>query len=192
MTTKKAASVKIKTGEVRASYVHLFEPKLNELSGKHEYGAMLLIDKDDKKTVNAIKNGIKNICKESFGTDDLAEIGCKHPLRDPAKDPKKENNPIYKNKFYINTKNLSRPGIAQKVDGKVVRLEHPDEFKSGDYCLASLVIKTFDVKVKKGISVYCQNFLKTKEGDSLAGVTSPEDDFAEELKSSKDEADFMD
>jgi hypothetical protein len=42
---------KVITGTVRGSYVNVFRPRTNDLSGKEEYSMMLLIPKQDKTTV---------------------------------------------------------------------------------------------------------------------------------------------
>ena len=50
-------STVITTGEVRLSYVNVFEPSADP-SGNLKYSAMLLIPKSDTKTIAAIETAI--------------------------------------------------------------------------------------------------------------------------------------
>jgi hypothetical protein len=191
MNKKTFTPIKIRTEEVRASYVRVFKPKFNTQSNKEEYSAMLLIDKNDKKTLTLIKEAVEKVCLEAFGNKSTADLKLRHPIKDPQKEENKKDHPAYKDKYYINTKNNSRPGVAEQQNGAIVRIENPDGFKSGDYCIASLTVRAFDVGVNKGVSVYLQNVLKTKDGESLAGATSPEDDFADMVTSTPEDS-FLD
>ena len=49
MTANGQLNTKVKTGEVRFSYCHLFEPHAFDEIQEPKYSVMLLIDKNDKE-----------------------------------------------------------------------------------------------------------------------------------------------
>src|SRR5690625_664172 len=59
MSTNKNQATKVVTGEVRFSYLHVFEPHAIEEGQDKKYSVSLLIPKTDKKTLNAIKKAIE-------------------------------------------------------------------------------------------------------------------------------------
>lgn len=60
-------STKVITGRVRMSFLNWFAPRKNELNGKDEYSAELLIPKSDTETINALKMAMKEAIVAKFG-----------------------------------------------------------------------------------------------------------------------------
>ena len=52
-------STKVVTGEVRFSYLHVFEPAKVEGSDEEKYSVSLIIPKSDTKTIKAIEKAIE-------------------------------------------------------------------------------------------------------------------------------------
>lgn len=196
MTNQKSEIIRVKTGEVRASYAHrLFKAKKNDKSGKDEFTCMFLIAKEDKQTLRDISSAIKNACLAAFDTDDLAELGIKNPLRDCAKDKKRKDDPTYEGYYFINARSYKPPRVAQYINGALVDLQSTEEFKSGDFCKASLTFKAYAVHGTLG--VYVNGVLKTRDGEPLGDSYSMEDDFAEEAETyntatQQEDDDFLD
>ena len=57
-------NTKVVTGLVRFSFIKVFNPEIDELTGEKKYSIQLLIPKTDKKTVSTIKKAIEE-AKES-------------------------------------------------------------------------------------------------------------------------------
>jgi hypothetical protein len=166
--------MKIVTGKVRASYVNVFEKKVNNLSGKEEYSMMILIPKSDKITIDKINGAIDDAVKQKWPTKTTAEMRkqFKHwPLRDG--DEEKGEAP-YSGHYFMNLKSSSKPGI---VDANRQDILTPEEFISGDYCRVSINASPYDKSSGKGVSFYLNNVQKVANGDPLSSVSRAEDDF---------------
>jgi hypothetical protein len=89
------------TGKVRLSYANIFTPKAMEGSTDEKYSVCLLIDKNDKSTVNKIKKAIE-VAKEKGKSEKWngrIPGGLKLPLRDG--DERADEHPEYDdNVFY--------------------------------------------------------------------------------------------
>jgi len=168
------ASRKVVTGKCRASYVNVFQPRRNELSGKDEYSMVLLVPKSDTGTVAKLKGAIESAKADKWG----AKIppGVRNPVNDG--DGERPNGGPYGEECFghwvLNVKSNRRPGI---VDASLQDVINPDDFGSGDYCRASLNAFAYD-NASKGVSFALNNIQVLERGDSLGGSASrPEDDF---------------
>lgn len=165
---------KVITGEVRASYVYVYEPRINDLSGKTEYSMVALIPKSDTK------------CKQALDAAVAAAIEYKWP----GKKPPRVDNPVRdgdgekprggeygeecKGHWVLNLKSNSKPDI---VDGSLNPLMDKNEFQSGDYCRVSISAYGYDQSGNRGISFGLNNIQVLRKGDSLGGTTRATDDF---------------
>src|SRR5690625_6061011 len=64
--TNKNLQTKVVTGEVRFSYLHVFEPHAVEEGQEKKYSVSILIPKDDKETLARIKKAIENAIEASL------------------------------------------------------------------------------------------------------------------------------
>ena len=176
-----ATSVKSVIGEVRFSYLHVFEPYSFDPSQEPKYSATLLIPKSDNTLVEKIKRDIK-------ATYDAAVVdrwGGKKPPMDkvtPLRDGDEPNDdgedrgPAYAGHYYLNCKSKQAPGVVGRDRKPIIST---DDFYSGCYGYASVAFGAFDNNGNKGISCYLNNLMKSKDGDPLGGArTSAEEDFA--------------
>ena len=162
------------TGEVRFSYMNVFEPKSIEGS-EPKYSVSLIIPKSDKKTIAAINKAIdaaKQAGIGKFGGKIPANI--KIPLRDGDID--REDDETYKDSYFINANCKLKPGL---IDKHGVKIEDSTELYSGCYGLASVTFYAFNTSGNKGIACGLNNLMKTRDGESLGGRAKAEDDFAE-------------
>ncbi len=166
-------STKVKTGKVRFSYAHVWEPKAKEEGQEKKYSVAILIPKTDKKTLNDINAAIAEATeagKVKFGGKIPAVL--KTPLRDgDAERPDDEN---YADHFFINANSTTKPGI---VDKDVKPIMDQAEFYSGCYGLATVNFYAFNVAGNKGIAAGLGNLMKLEDGDRLSGGSSAEEDF---------------
>jgi len=161
------------TGEVRFSYLHVFEPNAIEEGQTPKYSVSLLIDKSDKKTLAAIKKAI-----EAAKTAGAPKWGGKIPpnLKTPIRDGDAErpDQEEYKGKFFVNANSVGKPGV---VDQNVQPILDSTEVYSGCYGRASVNFYAYNVSGNKGIACGLNNIQKMRDGDTLGGRSRAEDDF---------------
>lgn len=165
-------SKKVVTGKVRGSYVNIFRPRMNDMSGKDEYSMTILIPKDDKTTIAKINAAIDEARKEKFGDKTPAKF--RPPLRDG--DEERPEDEAYKGHFFLNLKSQNQPGIVDKDRQEVLDNK---EFISGDYCRVSMNAYGYDVNGNKGVAFGLGNVQILAKGQPLTGRARAEDDFDE-------------
>lgn len=180
MATETVDTTKVKTGEVRFSYLHGHTPKQVAGKGPEKYSVSLIIDKNDAVTIKAVKSGIDAaivIGKAKFGKawkPDAKEFD--NPLRD-GDDAKKEDDEAYNGSWYLSAKSDTKPGIIDR-SGKELS---ENEIKSGDHGKVMINFFPFNTAGNQGVGVGLNNILKTKNGDALAGRADAKYDFADDL-----------
>lgn len=170
-------STKVVTGEVRFSYVNVFEPK--SINGSDEkYSVSLLIDKRDTKTIETIERAI-----EAAKQAGVAKFGGKIPpvLKIPLRDgdterPDDEN---YAGKMFVNANCKTKPGLIEKNGMEII---DTTEFYSGCYGKASVTFYAFNSNGNKGIACGLNNIMKTRDGEPLGGRSRAVDDFANDIE----------
>ncbi len=169
-TEQKARPTKVITGEIRGSYVNVFKPRHNDLSGKEEYSMSLLIPKSDKTTVSKINNAVEAALRAKWQAKPPAKWT--HPLRDG--DEERGDDAAYKGHYFMNVKSNQKPGV---VDRQLNEIMDVDAFISGDYCQVSINAFAYDQKGNKGVSFGLNNVKVTRKGEPLSGRARAEDDF---------------
>lgn len=163
-------SKKVVTGKVRGSYVNVFRPRLNDMSGQDEYSMSLLIPKSDTATVAKIKAAINAAKAEKFPGKTPANF--RSPLRDG--DEERGDDPAYVGHWFMNVKSKNKPGIVDKDRNEVI---DADEFVSGDYCRVSINAYGYDVSGNRGVSFGLGNVQVLAKGEPLSSRARAEDDF---------------
>lgn len=171
--TNKNQATKVVTGEVRFSYLHVFEPHAIEEGQDKKYSVSLLIPKTDKKTLNAIKKAIeaaKVAGAPKWGGKVPGNL--KMPLRDGDVDrPDQEE---YAGMYFVNANSTNKPGL---VDANVQPIMDSTELYSGCYGRASVNFYAYNVSGNKGIACGLNNIQKLRDGETLGGRSRAEDDF---------------
>jgi ssDNA-binding protein len=182
--TAAAPSTKVITGKVRFSYVKVWEAEAFEEGDEKKYSISLLIDKNDKATLNAINN-VVNILVEQAKAKNGGKLPLKFklPLRDG--DEERGDDPAYKGCMFLNATSKTKPGI---VDKNVMPILNHDEFYSGCYGRASINAFSFEGK-QKGISFGLNNVQKLEDGEPLSGRASAAEDFGGEFGSDQGNVD---
>jgi hypothetical protein len=171
------AETKVITGKVRFSYAHVFEPTSVQEGGDKKYSVSIIISKKDKETLDKIKTAIeaaKEAGKAKLGGKIPANL--KTPLRDG--DVERPEDEAYANSFFINVNSVRKPGV---VDASLNPIITADEFYSGCYGRASISFYAYNTSGNKGIAAGLNNIQKLEDGERLAGGSSAEEDFGDDL-----------
>lgn len=165
-------TTKVVTGKARGSYVNVFRPRMNDMSGKEEYSMSLLIPKSDDKTIGKINDAVKEAAAKKFGDKIPAKF--RHPLRDG--DEERPEDAAYKNHYFLNVKSQQKPGIVDKNRQEVI---DSGDFISGDYCRVSMNAYSYDVSGNRGCAFGLGNVQVIAKGEPLTSQARAEDDFGD-------------
>lgn len=176
---------------VRFSYLNAFEPKETP-SGDMKYSASLLIPKEDKDGILAIKKAIQDAIAVGIekGKFKQAQVGgLRLPLRDGDEEFDNGNRGAeYKGHFFLNSSSSNAPGVvkAQK-GGPPVPIIDTDDLFSGCYGRADINFFPYNQAGNKGIGVGLNNIMLVKEGERLDGRQKAEDAFSSYTDEDTDE-----
>ncbi len=177
---------KVRTGEVRLSYAHLFEPHAAKPDQRAAYGTVLLIPKMDTATIQVIQRAVENakaLGKAKKGWKDVVFASPKFhlPLRDG--DVERPEDEAYSGMFFINTKSYTdRPLV---MDSQKTRVTDPTQVYSGCWAQAIIAVYPFDVSGNKGIAVGLNGIMKIRDDEPFSGSGNVANDFDD------DEDDFL-
>lgn len=176
-------STKVRIGECRLSYCHLFQPEAVADGGEKKYSVSIIIPKSNTKLVAEIKAAIEAATVEGVGTKfgGRRPATLKTPLRDG--DLERADDESYANAFFINATSKTKPGVVKvmNVQGekKLVEVNDEDEVYSGCYGYVSVNFFAFNNAGNRGIAAGLNNVLKTKDGAFLGGRSSAQSDFGD-------------
>ncbi|TDQ39204.1 DUF2815 family protein [Aureibacillus halotolerans] len=177
----KRDGTKVITGKVRASYVHIFEPKANE-KGEEKYSISLIIPKSDTKMIKLIEDAIAQAAEEGKGKlGGKVPKSLKTPLRDGDVD--RDDDEAYADSYFINATSKQAPGV---VDQNKIKVTDSTVVYSGCFVRASVNFFAFNTEGNKGIAAGLNNIQKWEDGEFLGGRSSAEDDF-DELETEEDD-----
>lgn len=180
-------STKVKTGKVRFGYVNVFEPRKNGDEQEAKYSVMIIIDKDDKETLSALKQAFE--AAKELGKEKCdgwkGKIPTNLELRVRNGDTERPDDPACAGKYFINAKaNLkNKPQVIKKGEGgALVQITDPAEFQSGDYGKASLTLFPYGRNGNNGVGFGLNGIFFLEKGEPLAGSSSAFSDFADEVE----------
>lgn len=166
---------RVVTNKVRLSYANVWEKKSIN-GGPEKYSCSLIIDKDDKETLDCIDKAIDNAIEaglSKFGGKKPNKASIKLPLRDGAE--KDDEN--YDGKYFINCNSQQKPQI---VGADKMPITDETEVYSGCYAKVSISFYAFNQAGNRGIACGLGNIMKLEDGEPLGGRTSAADDFDDE------------
>lgn len=188
MATNKTA--KMTTGLVRFSFCRVLKPGQND-NGEDEYSCMLIIPKEDKKTITQIRKMVDTLKKDYWGNKVPPKY--KGPLRDGdeyVNEETGEQDEARLGSYYMNVKSRFKPDVVDKYKEKI---DDERDFYSGCYGLACINFYVYDTKQNKGISAGLSSIMKIKDGEPLGGASSAEADFKDvDISQYEDEDDYDD
>ena len=178
-------SIKVITGKVRASFVHVFEPQ--SINGSEpKYSCSLIIPKSDTVTVGKIREAIEQAKQEGVPKwGGKIPPNLKLPLRDGDVD--RPEDPAYADSYFNNATSQEQPGV---VDRKRVKITDPLVIYSGCYIRASINIYPFNANGNRGIAAGLSNIQFWEDGEPLNGRVRAEDEF--DALDDDDADDFLD
>lgn len=171
-------STKVITGKVRFCYANVFTPTAMEGSDKLKYNVCILIDKNDKATIEKIEAAIeeaKSLGIEKIGKNGKIPAGIKMPLRDG--DLERDEDETFEGCYFVNASSNNKPQI---VDKELNAIMSKEDFYSGCYGRASINFYAFNVNGNKGIACGLNNLQKLEDGERLAGGSDAATDFADD------------
>lgn len=159
----------------RFSYLHCWEPD-SVNGGDPKYSVSAIIQKNDTKTVNAIKKAIERAKQESMSKwGGKIPPNLKTPLRDGDID--RPDDEAYAGCYFLNANSRQAP---QVVDANVQPILDQSEVYSGCYGKISVTFYGYNSNGNRGIAAGLGNIQKLKDGESLGGRTTAADDFKTE------------
>lgn len=173
MIKAKRTGTKVTTGKVRLSYAHVWEAHAMSEGQEPKYSVSVIIDKNDKDTLKAIKEATDQAKEEGKGKWNGKIPGnLKTPLRDGDVD--RPDDEAYAGCYFLNANSKTKPGI---VDKDVQPILDQSEVYSGCYARLTLNFYAYNSNGNKGIAAGLGNIQKLEDGEPLGGVTRAEDDF---------------
>jgi hypothetical protein len=176
MSTTVLNENQVVTGEVRLSYVNVFEPrKFKDTDTDAKYSLTILIPKgtpEGQRTIAAIKAAIQEAAKKGaqkhFGGRVPASFN--HTLKDgdievdDLGDLKCEKSPELKGNMYIRLSSKFPPKVLNAQRQEII---NPLEIYSGAYGRVSLTCFAYSGEGKRGVSALLNNVMMTRDGEPL-------------------------
>ena len=192
-----AEKEKIQTPEFRASFPALFEPRSAKQGDKAYYSITMYFRVTETAkskelgekivTIDALKNAVRMVAEQKFGTDRSKWPKLKLPFRSilTEEDKDKKGRPgLDEGVIWVEAKsdptNNPRPGVVHShagQDGRPAPLTVPSDFYGGCYARATINPYHWEYMGKQGISFGLQNVQKLRDGEPLGGRGSAENDF---------------
>lgn len=166
---------KVITGEVRLSYVHLFEPYSFGDGQEAKYSCVLIVPKDDKKTVAKIKSAYEAAVEKGVRTrwEGKKPRGLAIPFRDGDDDPTYDGEE-FEGCWALKVSSRTKPGV---IDRSKQPVDDPTRVYSGCYARVSFNMYPYDAAGNKGVSAGLNNVQFVRDGESLGGRSRAEEDF---------------
>ena len=178
-------TTKMNIGEVRFSYVHIFEHQSASEGGDPKYSISVIIPKSNTQLIAGIKSCITAAYQAGLASKwkGRKPAAWKNPLRDG--DVEREDDDAYAGSYFINATSKKKPGIVKRmtVGGvtKLVEVTNEEDVYSGCYGYVSVNFFPFANAGNNGVACGLNNVLKTKDGEFLGGRSSALTDFGDLL-----------
>lgn len=179
----KKTDTSIRIGEVRFSYVNVFEPNpkaIDSKTGKCKYTCCILIPKTNTEAIKLIEEATAAAAQK--GKDDKwngkIPATIKKPLRDGDLE-KADVDSAYEGMMFLNCSNLRKPGVQVLEDS--MRFEaSEDDFYSGCWGAVTLNFYPYDTNGNKGVGVSLGNCIKLRDDDRFgSGGESVDSSFSD-------------
>lgn len=177
----KKTDTNLRLGEVRFSFVHVFEKRVGDdgKEGKEgKYGCCILWPKSDTNTTEMVQAAIE-AAKQKGKTDKWngkIPANCKSPLRDGDIDREDDEN--FEGMWFMNANAGQKPGIRVLENGRITEAL-PDDFYSGCWGAVTVNFYPYEFSGNKGVGVGLNNVMKTRDDTKLSGGASAESDFGD-------------
>lgn len=148
----------------RLSYAHLLEPYAPKDSDDKAYSTVVLIDKDDTASINAINKAVEAAIAKGIGTkwNNKKPRVIAHPLHD-GDDKEAED---FHGKMYFNCKAKRAPAV---LDRKKQPIMNAEEVYSGMWGIVCVNMFPYYNTGKAGVSAGLNAVLKTADDEAFSG-----------------------
>ena len=168
----------ITTGKVRASYVHIFQPRTPENGGDPKYSVTLLIPKTDTVTINGIYAEIERAKQEGAQKAFNGNIPpqCRTPLYDG--DGYRQSGEAFGEECrgcMVITASAKQQPVIVGLD--MQNILNPADVYSGCYIRANINFFAYNSNGNKGIGCGLNAVQKIEDGEPLGGRVSAEEAF---------------
>nr|DAE50726.1 MAG TPA: DNA helix destabilizing protein [Bacteriophage sp.] len=167
------------TGQVRFSFVHIFQPHAGQDGQEEKYSISLLIPKSDVTTIQALEAAMNVAAQEGVSTKFGGQMPpmLKKPLYDG--DGTQPNGGPFGEECHgcmvLRASSKQRPEV---VDANLQAILNPAEVYSGCYGRVSLRFFPYNQNGNRGIGCGLNNVQKLADGEPLTAKTSAKEDFA--------------
>lgn len=175
-TTRPVTQVVTSNSRIRFSYAYVWEPRVDERSGRGKYQVCILIPKDDAVNIKLFKDAIEaaralGVSNGKYGGKPTNVPSFKLPMRDG--DLEKPGDEVYKGHYFINAGNDKPVGVLGR-NGKRISDFERDTFYSG--CYGNVAVNFFPYNFEGTIGVGCglNGVQKVHDGERLSGIPDPE------------------
>lgn len=168
----------ITTGKVRASYVHVFQPRVPDNGGDPKYSITLLIPKTDTVTINSIYAEMERAKQEGAQKVFNGNIPpqCKIPLYDgDGYRPSGEAFGEECRGCMVITASAKQQPVVVGLD--MQNILNPADVYSGCYVRANINFFAYNSNGNKGIGCGLNAVQKIEDGEPLGGRVSAEEAF---------------
>ena len=166
-------SIRVKTGKVRASFVHVFEPAAIN-GGEPKYSISLIIPKSDTVTIGKIREAIEQAKQEGVPKwGGKIPPNLKMPLRDGDID--RPDDEAYAGCYFLNANSREKPQIVDKAVQPII---DQTEVYSGCYGNITVTFFGYNSNGNRGIAAGLGNIQKVKDGEPLGGRARASDEFS--------------
>lgn len=173
---------KVRTAEVRLSYIHLETPYSQDGQQEAKYQATLLLPKNQVNCYNEIMQAINAARQE--GISNQWKGACPPTLSVPIHDGdgvRERSGEAYgeecKGHWVISAKSKLKPQVVHQSN---INCElPPGSYKSGDYAVVMINFYPYDANGNRGIACSLGNVMLTRDGEALGGQSSASDDFSD-------------
>lgn len=173
----------IVTGEVRFSFVNIFEPKAGQNGGDPKYSITILLPKSDVATKQMIDREIQNELQNGISTKFGGTMPAMPAIPIHDGDGVRPNGEPFGEEcrgcwvFTASTK--QKPEV---VDENRQPILTQTQVYSGCYGRVSLRFFAYNQAGKKGVGCGLGNVQKLRDGDPLGGRTTAADDFGSPIQ----------
>ena len=169
--------------DTKLSYCYIYE-KTSINGGAEKYSCSVLIPKDDKVTLDAIKKAIDYVIKNN----DKFSAKERSTLNLPLHDGDQKGDESYAGYYYLNAKSDVKPTLFDQ-NAKVVT--DTETFYSGCYARVILLFYAYSKGGNKGIGVGLGDMQKVRDGKNLTGKVSGMSAFTSLGGSDEETEDFL-
>lgn len=177
---KKINDKEVIVGPVRFSYMHVFQPKSNDMKdGAFEYSVTLLFPKENnefqpeaKEEIAELRKALNSAVYAKWGDKPPANL--RSPLRDGDKEIDNQGEPKAPGYWFMNVsaKEQYKPLL---IDGE--RNPVKEGWNSGDWGKVHISLFAYDQKGNKGVSAGLRAVQFLFKGESLGGGQASADAF---------------